>query len=83
VSRSREMQQVLGGLPHVAYVAPISELCRDETCPVMVDGHVPLVWDASHLTAEGSALVAAALVPRLAAALDVTAAKDARPVSMK
>jgi SGNH domain (fused to AT3 domains)/Acyltransferase family len=83
VWRNREMQQALDGLPHVSYVAPISELCRDETCPVMVDGHVPLVWDASHLTAEGSAFVAAVLAPRLAAALDITAAKDARPVSMK
>jgi peptidoglycan/LPS O-acetylase OafA/YrhL len=83
VSRDREIQQALGGLPHVAYVAPIPELCRDGTCPVLVDGHVPLVWDASHLTAEGSALVATALLPRLAAALDITAAKDARPVSMK
>jgi hypothetical protein len=83
VSRNRAMQQALDGMPHVTYVAPIYELCHDETCPVLVDGHVPLVWDASHLTAEGSALVAAALLPRLAAALDVTAAKDARPVSMK
>jgi peptidoglycan/LPS O-acetylase OafA/YrhL len=80
---NRQMQQALAGLPHVAYVAPIFELCRDETCPVLVDGHVPLVWDASHLTAEGSAFVATALLPRLAAVLGVTAAKDARPVSMK
>jgi peptidoglycan/LPS O-acetylase OafA/YrhL len=81
--RNRQMQQALDGLPRVAYVAPISELCHDETCPVLVDGRVPLVWDGSHLTAEGSALVVAALLPRLAAALDVTAAKDTRPVSMK
>jgi hypothetical protein len=77
------MQQELDGMAHVAYVAPISEVCRGETCPVLVDGHVPLVWDASHLTAEGSVLVAAALLPRLAAALDVTAVKDARSVSKK
>jgi peptidoglycan/LPS O-acetylase OafA/YrhL len=83
VSRSRQMHHALSDLPHVTYVEPISELCRDDTCPVLVDGRVPLVWDASHLTAEGSALVAAALLPRLAAALDITAAKDARPVSMK
>jgi peptidoglycan/LPS O-acetylase OafA/YrhL len=83
VWRSRQMQQELDGMAHVAYVAPISEVCRDETCPVLVDGHVPLVWDASHLTAEGSVLVAAALLPRLAAALDVTAVKDARSVSKK
>jgi hypothetical protein len=59
------MRELLGAMPNVLYVSPISEVCPDRVCPVLLENGVPLTWDSSHLTAEGSALVSALLLKRM------------------
>ena len=43
------------------YVSPLRAMCPDHACRLFVDG-VPIMWDAGHLTAEGSALVGSIIV---------------------
>ena len=47
------------------YVSVANAVCPARQCPLTVDDGVPLAFDHAHLTAEGSAYVAARLVPLL------------------
>jgi peptidoglycan/LPS O-acetylase OafA/YrhL len=65
VAADRRMRGLFADIPRVTYIAPISEACHGGACPVMMAGGVPLSWDASHLTAEGSVFMAKMLLTRL------------------
>ena len=43
------------------YVSPLQAMCPHRACELFVDG-TPIMWDAGHLTAEGSALVGSIIV---------------------
>jgi peptidoglycan/LPS O-acetylase OafA/YrhL len=43
------------------YVSPLQAMCPDHACQLFVDG-TPIMWDAGHLTAEGSARVGSIIV---------------------
>jgi hypothetical protein len=45
------------------YVSPLQAMCPHRACELFVDG-TPIMWDAGHLTAEGSALVGSIIVAR-------------------
>ena len=69
VELDRRMGEMFGELPNVAYLSPISEVCPSRVCPVLLDNNVPLVWDSSHLTAEGSRLVSNLLLNRISSVI--------------
>jgi peptidoglycan/LPS O-acetylase OafA/YrhL len=45
------------------YVSPLQAMCPHHECRLFVDG-TPIMWDAGHLTAEGSVLVGSIIVSR-------------------
>lgn len=49
-----KMKGLFSHMRGVLYFSPLSELCPDGDCPVVLKGHVPLLWDGAHLTKEGS-----------------------------
>jgi peptidoglycan/LPS O-acetylase OafA/YrhL len=69
VELDRRMGEMFGELPNVAYLSPISEVCPSRVCPVLLDNNVPLVWDSTHLTAEGSRLVSNLLLNRISSVI--------------
>ena len=66
ISIGHEMRELFSRMATVTYVDPVTEVCHGRICPVLADGNVPLVWDASHLTEEGSIRVTASLLAKLA-----------------
>lgn len=60
-----QMNGLFSGTLNVIYVSPISEVCPKHVCPVLLDNGVPLTWDATHLTAEGSRLVSGLILRRI------------------
>ena len=42
-----KMRELFAGLPQALYISPIAEVCPQQTCPVLMDGAVPIAWDAS------------------------------------
>lgn len=62
IDLDHQMRVVFAGLPGVLYVSPISEACTNDVCPIVVGNGVPLTWDSTHLTAEGSLLVSSLLL---------------------
>jgi peptidoglycan/LPS O-acetylase OafA/YrhL len=61
----RRMRESFSGAANVFYLSPLAEVCPGGTCPVVLGDGVPLTWDASHLTAEGSILVSSLLLEKL------------------
>jgi peptidoglycan/LPS O-acetylase OafA/YrhL len=60
------MSDDFSNMPRVHYLSVLRSLCRDRSCPALIDG-VPMQWDRQHLTAPGSELVARKLFPAIAA----------------
>lgn len=60
-SADNAIRKEFGGLSGVEYVSVRQAICGRGACPVMATAAVPLVWDNSHLTLEGSRMIA----PRL------------------
>lgn len=60
-----KMKAALPASDKFAYVSVLEGTCPARQCPVTLDGGVPLAWDHSHLTAEGSLLVVERLMPKL------------------
>jgi len=56
----REMGELARSRWHVPYISIYDDLCRP-TCPVFAQASVPLLFDGSHMTAEGSVLLAKAI----------------------
>ncbi len=65
-----------GYLQGVHYLSVRQSMCPNGRCPVMATSSVPLVWDNSHLTLEGSLLVAQRLFGKT-----ILKIVDARPIS--
>lgn len=56
-----------GNRDGVTYVSILQHLCRGSSCQALLAGDVPVNWDESHLTAQGSQLVAReTLLPAIA-----------------
>jgi peptidoglycan/LPS O-acetylase OafA/YrhL len=56
-----------GNRDGITYVSILQHLCRGSSCQALLAGDVPVNWDESHLTAQGSQLVAReALLPAIA-----------------
>jgi peptidoglycan/LPS O-acetylase OafA/YrhL len=53
--------QAVSSASGARYVSPLQAMCPDRVCQLFVDG-APIMWDAGHLTAEGSALVGSIIV---------------------
>jgi len=53
--------------PHdgLSYVSVLDAVCPARQCPLTTESGVPLSWDHAHLTAEGSVLVTAKILPKL------------------
>ncbi len=60
-----ELRRATLGLARVSYVSPIAALCPAGQCQVYAGKDVPLQFDYGHLTAEGSRLLAPAIVAAL------------------
>jgi peptidoglycan/LPS O-acetylase OafA/YrhL len=69
VDLDRRMRETFAAAANVLYLSPLTEICPAGTCPVLLGKGVPLTWDATHLTAEGSILVSSALLEKLAPVL--------------
>ncbi len=80
VKLDEQMHQMFTGILNVFYISPISEVCPEHVCPVLVDKGVPLTWDSSHLTAEGSKLASGLILKRMSHFLR---AQIVQPVSSK
>lgn len=63
----RQMRD-LAARQNISYFSPIEKLCVEQRCRVYATDAVPLQFDLSHFTVEGSRLVAQMLMPQLAAA---------------
>jgi peptidoglycan/LPS O-acetylase OafA/YrhL len=57
--------QAISNASGARYVSPLQAMCPDRACELFVDG-TPIMWDAGHLTAEGSARVGSIIVARAA-----------------
>lgn len=65
-ARDARMQALYAQRPGVTYVSILERLCHKAMCPTLLTGDVPLNWDGSHLTKQGSQLVVEkALLPAL------------------
>jgi peptidoglycan/LPS O-acetylase OafA/YrhL len=53
--------QAVSTVSGARYVSALQAMCPDHVCQLFVDG-TPIMWDAGHLTAEGSALVGSIIV---------------------
>jgi peptidoglycan/LPS O-acetylase OafA/YrhL len=65
VATDRRMREMFVGVPNVFYISPVTEACPAGICPVLLENRIPLTWDASHLTAEGSILISSLLLEKL------------------
>jgi SGNH domain (fused to AT3 domains) len=54
---SRRVPQIEG----VRYVSVLKAVCGNKPCPIYANPQVPMQWDTSHLTVEGSDVVAQAI----------------------
>ena len=59
------LRRITTGLAHVSYASPIEYLCFGGQCQVLAGKAVPLQFDYGHLTAEGSRVLAPAIVAAL------------------
>lgn len=57
-STDNALRARFGHVPGVTYVSVREAICIHNVCPVMATPRVPLLWDNSHLTLEGSVIVA-------------------------
>ena len=69
---------VAAGRPGVAIWSPIASLCPHRRCPAAIDGRL-LYRNRNHLTVEGSARLAAAMVPMLQWLAGRTVMRSASP----
>jgi peptidoglycan/LPS O-acetylase OafA/YrhL len=60
----QKMKAALPAHDRFSYISVLDAACPGRQCPLTIDG-VPLVWDAVHLTAQGSVYVVAKLLPTL------------------
>jgi len=61
----RMMQAALPAHDGISYVSVLDAVCPARQCPLTTESGVPLSWDHAHLTAEGSVLVTAKILPKL------------------
>ena len=61
----RMMQAALPAHDGFAYVSVLDAVCPARQCPLTTEAGIPLSWDHAHLTAEGSVLVTAKILPKL------------------
>lgn len=59
-----KMRAMFSAVPNVTYISALDTICGKGPCPVFA-GSAPYVFDRLHLSTEGSALLAAALWPKL------------------
>jgi peptidoglycan/LPS O-acetylase OafA/YrhL len=64
-----KMRERFSRIPGVFYFSPLATFCPGGNCPVLLDGNVPLLWDGSHFTKEGSELFAPVLLDKIVPAL--------------
>jgi peptidoglycan/LPS O-acetylase OafA/YrhL len=65
----KQMKKEMLGNSNVTFISVLDAVCQGKSCPVLVDGTVPMQFDEYHLTAPGSGFVARKLAPFLAARL--------------
>jgi hypothetical protein len=58
------------GQSGVVYVSIVGVVCPSGSCPTETEAGVPMEWDPSHLTKEGSLFVSKLIWPKVEAALD-------------
>jgi peptidoglycan/LPS O-acetylase OafA/YrhL len=61
----RMMKAALPSHEKFSYISVLDAVCPARQCPLTIDGGIPLAWDYAHLTAEGSVVVMAKVVPLL------------------
>jgi peptidoglycan/LPS O-acetylase OafA/YrhL len=61
-SLDEKMKSTLPPSDRFSYISVVDAICPTQRCPLTVDDGIPLAWDHAHLTAEGSAYVAAKLM---------------------
>jgi peptidoglycan/LPS O-acetylase OafA/YrhL len=67
-------------IPVGDFISILRLICPQHSCPMMTPSGVPMLWDRTHLTEEGSVFVAERLAPKI---LDILAKSAARSETHK